>query len=99
LVNVLTTPAEGMCILGIVPLHTRLIRWHNTTPSAREAGRSSGKVTLSLPSNDYKQRKVKLLRNILRFKCSPGLNVLVIMYNIYIGITWTPWNPESNLPL
>ena len=43
----LTTPAEGMWMLGIIPFLMLLIRWHSTTPSASEANKSSGKVTFS----------------------------------------------------
>lgn len=43
----LTTPAEGMWMLGIIPFLMLLIRWHSTTPSASEASKSSGKVTFS----------------------------------------------------
>ena len=43
----LTTPAEGMWMLGIIPFLMLLIRWHSTTPSASDASKSSGKVTFS----------------------------------------------------
>ena len=43
----LTTPAEGMWMLGIIPFLMLLIRWQSTTPSASDASKSSGKVTFS----------------------------------------------------
>lgn len=56
---VLTTPADGIWILGIIPFLMWLMRWHNTTPSASDAGRSSGNDTLRRLSIPYDKKRRK----------------------------------------
>ena len=69
---VLTTPADGIWMLGIIPFLMWLIRWHNTTPSASDAGRSSGNDTLRRLSIPYHKKRKKenilaRLKRVLKF--------------------------------
>ena len=70
---VLTTPADGIWMLGIIPFLMWFIRWHNTTPSASDAGRSSGNDTLRRLSIPYDKKRKKenilaRLRRVLKFQ-------------------------------